>query len=41
MAARQAEMVHAGIHYDLEVDTSVADAAQLAGSIRRRLFETA
>lgn len=38
MAAKQAETVHVGIEYDLEVDTSVATAAQLATHIRARLF---
>lgn len=40
MAAQQAEQVHAGIHYDLEVDTSIGRVAQLAAFIRCRLFDT-
>jgi len=38
MAAKQAELVHLGIEYDLEVDTSLASAAQLATHIREQLF---
>ncbi|RJS45757.1 chloramphenicol phosphotransferase CPT family protein [Nocardioides cavernaquae] len=37
MAAKQAESVHRGIHYDLEVDTSVVDAVTIAGAIREHL----
>jgi len=37
MAAHQAEAVHRGIDYDVEVDTSVADAASVAVSIREHL----
>lgn len=37
MAANQAELVHRGIDYDLEVDTSVVDAATIATRIRKHL----
>lgn len=38
MAAKQAESVHLGITYDLEVDTTSAPPAELAAQIRRRFF---
>ena len=38
MAAKQAELIHVGIEYDLEVDTSLGTAEQLATHIRECLF---
>ncbi|MBO0811389.1 MAG: AAA family ATPase [Microlunatus sp.] len=38
MAAKQADAVHEGIAYDLEVDTSVAPAAALAARVRDTFF---
>lgn len=38
MAAQQADRVHRGIDYDLEVDTSVCTAGQLAAQLRATLF---
>ena len=38
MAAKQADLVHVGIEYDVEVDTSLATAEELARHIRERLF---
>lgn len=37
MAARQAEVVHRGVVYDLEVDTSAATSEECAGVIAARL----
>lgn len=38
MADKQADLVHVGIEYDVEVDTSLATAEELARHIRERLF---
>ena len=37
MAAKQAETVHHGIHYDVVVDTSSTSAAELAEQLREAL----
>jgi chloramphenicol 3-O phosphotransferase len=37
MAAAQAEIVHRGVHYDLEVDTSESDPAGCATAIAARV----
>jgi chloramphenicol 3-O phosphotransferase len=38
MAATQAEVVHQGVYYDMEVDTSSTSAADCAGRIRARVM---
>ncbi len=38
MAAKQADAVHRGIHYDLVVDTSATPAAALAGQIHQAFW---
>lgn len=40
MAASQAELVHQGVRYDLEVDTAAADAAHCARAIAARVGPT-